>query len=66
MGNPLGPRARGNERVRPAHTPPTPKAPMHWGQPVQIKRAEKHPRNEPCHCGSGKKFKRCCIDEARA
>jgi preprotein translocase subunit SecA len=19
-------------------------------------------RNEPCHCGSGKKFKRCCGD----
>lgn len=20
----------------------------------------KHPRNAPCHCGSGKKFKKCC------
>jgi uncharacterized protein YecA (UPF0149 family) len=20
-------------------------------------------RNEPCPCGSGKKFKRCCIDQ---
>jgi len=20
-------------------------------------------RNEPCHCGSGKKFKKCCIDK---
>ena len=19
-------------------------------------------RNEPCHCGSGKKYKRCCLD----
>jgi SEC-C motif len=31
----------------------------HWiGQPV---RAEERPgRNQPCSCGSGKKFKRCC------
>lgn len=21
-------------------------------------------RNEPCHCGSGKKFKKCCINKA--
>lgn len=20
-------------------------------------------RNDPCHCGSGKKFKRCCISK---
>jgi SEC-C motif len=19
-------------------------------------------RNEPCHCGSGKKYKKCCLD----
>jgi tetratricopeptide (TPR) repeat protein len=26
----------------------------------------KHGRNEPCHCGSGEKYKRCCLakDEA--
>ena len=23
-------------------------------------------RNEPCPCGSGKKFKNCCIDKASA
>ena len=22
-------------------------------------------RNDPCPCGSGKKFKKCCIDKAR-
>jgi SWIM/SEC-C metal-binding protein len=22
----------------------------------------KHGRNEPCHCGSGKKYKRCCLE----
>lgn len=21
----------------------------------------KHQRNAPCHCGSGKKYKRCCL-----
>ena len=27
-------------------------------------RSEKNPgRNEPCHCGSGKKFKKCCINK---
>ena len=20
-------------------------------------------RNEPCHCGSGKKYKKCCLDK---
>lgn len=22
-------------------------------------------RNEPCYCGSGKKFKKCCIDKPK-
>lgn len=22
---------------------------------------QKYPRNEPCYCGSGKKFKKCCL-----
>lgn len=22
----------------------------------------KRGRNDPCHCGSGKKYKRCCMD----
>ena len=27
-------------------------------------RSEKNPgRNEPCHCGSGKKYKKCCINK---
>ncbi len=29
--------------------------------------AEAHPhrpgRNDPCHCGSGKKYKHCCMDK---
>lgn len=23
-------------------------------------------RNDPCHCGSGKKYKRCCLDKDEA
>ncbi|MBU0552527.1 SEC-C domain-containing protein [Myxococcota bacterium] len=28
----------------------------------------KHARNDPCHCGSGQKYKKCCLpkDEAEA
>jgi hypothetical protein len=25
--------------------------------------ATKIGRNDPCHCGSGKKYKRCCLEE---
>lgn len=25
----------------------------------------KQERNEPCPCGSGKKFKKCCLNEVR-
>jgi SWIM/SEC-C metal-binding protein len=25
--------------------------------------APKIGRNDPCHCGSGKKFKKCCVDQ---
>ena len=27
------------------------------------KRLQKLGRNEPCHCGSGKKYKKCCLDK---
>lgn len=31
-------------------------------RPVPVKGAEKLPgRNDPCQCGSGKKFKKCCL-----
>jgi len=23
-------------------------------------------RNDPCHCGSGKKYKQCCLDKDKA
>lgn len=28
-----------------------------------VKPREKHGRNEPCHCGSGLKFKKCCVNK---
>jgi uncharacterized protein YchJ len=28
---------------------------------VNPKEEVKHPRNSPCLCGSGKKYKRCCL-----
>lgn len=30
--------------------------------PVPISNHIKFGRNDPCFCGSGKKFKKCCID----
>lgn len=27
---------------------------------------ERPGRNEPCHCGSGRKYKRCCLDKDEA
>jgi uncharacterized protein YecA (UPF0149 family) len=26
---------------------------------------EKLGRNDPCHCGSGKKFKKCCLNKGQ-
>lgn len=34
--------------------------------PVGPARSEKIGRNEPCSCGSGKKYKRCCADKGPA
>ena len=31
-----------------------------------VNRAEKTGRNDPCPCGSGKKFKKCCMDLGEA
>ena len=31
-----------------------------WNEPVRV--ATKIGRNEPCPCGSGKKYKKCCLD----
>ena len=29
--------------------------------PIKKKQIKKIARNEPCHCGSGKKYKKCCL-----
>lgn len=29
-------------------------------QPIQADKAKQTGRNDPCPCGSGKKFKKCC------
>lgn len=34
-------------------------------RPQPIRRAEQPGRNDPCPCGSGKKYKKCCADGAR-
>jgi hypothetical protein len=31
---------------------------------VEIIKTEKTGRNEPCHCGSGKKYKKCCMPKS--
>ena len=28
--------------------------------------AERPGRNDPCHCGSGRKYKQCCLDKDEA
>ena len=38
---------------RPMEVPPTPKQ--------MARKPPKVGRNEPCPCGSGKKFKKCCL-----
>lgn len=34
------------------------------GVPEPVTRGEKIGRNDPCPCGSGRKYKRCCLDKA--
>jgi hypothetical protein len=50
--------------VTPNERPSTNSSPVH--NPAQSPRTvpPKIGRNEPCPCGSGKKYKRCCLDNA--
>ncbi len=40
--------------------PPTPPAPVSYEPPQPFIREPKIGRNDPCPCGSGKKYKKCC------
>jgi uncharacterized protein YecA (UPF0149 family) len=35
----------------------------HKGTPVSVRTEPKIGRNQPCPCGSGRKFKKCCIKQ---
>ncbi len=39
---------------------------LHDRRPAPAKRADVPGRNDPCSCGSGKKYKKCCADGASA
>ena len=49
----------GQQELEPQPAPqPQPKPPQ---QPAPVRRAEKIGRNDPCPCGSGRKYKKCCM-----
>ena len=39
---------------------------LHDRRPAPARRADVPGRNDPCSCGSGKKYKKCCADAASA
>ncbi len=46
---------------RRAYHPPEPPAPVHRGPPPITRDDTRVGRNDPCPCGSGKKYKKCCL-----
>jgi len=36
---------------------------MNPPKPVRVEQAKKIGRNDPCRCGSGKKYKKCCFGD---
>ncbi len=44
-------------------SPSSPSSPSAWTGPVEtfVRATPKLGRNDPCHCGSGKKYKKCCM-----
>lgn len=52
----------------PAHNPaqPTPVAPAHNPAQPHRRPTPKIGRNHPCPCGSGQKYKRCCLEKDQA
>ncbi len=49
--------------ARAANAPASASSPPTWTGPVEtfVRATPKLGRNDPCHCGSGKKFKKCCM-----
>ena len=59
----------GRRRRRPARLPRRPGSRCHGGAPERRPEAarsgQKVGRNDPCPCGSGKKYKKCCLAQGR-
>ena len=51
--------------ARPKPLPPAVRNLIEPASPPPITRKEKVHRNDPCPCGSGKKYKRCCLNKER-
>lgn len=47
--------------IEPGILPNTDWDPMSFRPPVPIKKKQKVGRNDPCPCGSGQKYKKCCL-----
>lgn len=62
-----GPLGRSNVAVPPAVGPPIDKSPPAAAPAESTRPGRKHlpGRNDPCHCGSGKKYKKCCLPNER-
>ena len=58
-----------DEGLNPPKTPTEVKAILQYLHPFvypkPITNELKIGRNDPCHCGSGKKYKKCCINQRR-
>ena len=52
--------ASGGTELPPPPAPPSVEGRQPWTPPVPFRAPPKTGRNDPCPCGSGKKFKKCC------
>ncbi|MEK6677581.1 MAG: SEC-C metal-binding domain-containing protein [Planctomycetota bacterium] len=57
------PRPDRNVNMLPRHASPSPRK-ASSDQPVFPPQAQKAGRNDPCPCGSGRKYKKCCLGRA--
>jgi len=49
------------ELINPYHLDELPSKPLKRGYYASVRTEPKIQRNEPCPCGSGKKYKKCCM-----